>query len=73
MYLFELFFKTPSHLKKIKPVSIIAGNPICQDMNVDKSTWPFQQVLSDEETRDLGIQSVYMTDIDPKKTTILLK
>ncbi|KAG2183986.1 hypothetical protein INT44_008997 [Umbelopsis vinacea] len=42
-------------------------------MNVDKSLWPFQQVLSDEESRDLGTQSVYMTDIDPKKTTILLK
>ncbi|KAH8550209.1 cytidine deaminase-like protein [Umbelopsis sp. PMI_123] len=42
-------------------------------MNVEKSFWPFRQVLSDEETRDLGTQSVYITDIDPKKTTILLK
>jgi len=42
-------------------------------MSVHKDNWPFCQVLPDEETRDPGIQHVYVTDIDPRKTSILLK
>ncbi|KAG2175565.1 hypothetical protein INT43_001212 [Umbelopsis isabellina] len=42
-------------------------------MNVHRDLWPFNQVLSDEETRDLGTQPVYAIDINPRKTSLLLK
>ncbi|CAO3644981.1 unnamed protein product [Cunninghamella echinulata] len=40
---------------------------------IPKSEWPFVEVLSDDHTRSLETVQVYITDVEPKNTSQLLK
>lgn len=40
---------------------------------VPRAEWPFEEVLSDEHTRDLETVQVYITDVEPRETKNVLR